>query len=107
MISIPVGMLLAEIACHIFSGVWFHRRLNQMRNQISTFIETHDDDRRQDLILNTGLVTLQLSLLTLAVLMLLLSITYLPVRLFEWDYSSKFFYLISLSIVATAWMILR
>ena len=106
-ISIIVGIVLAEIIFNLFSSDWVHVRMNQLRKLPSTFLDTHSDDARQALILKTGSMTLEFSLMALLVIAMLSIIAYFPIWLFKWNYSKIFFYLLTLSVAIPPWIIFR
>lgn len=107
LVALPVGVVLAEISLLVFAGKWFHSRIHQMGTILHEFNQTVGDDARQALLLRSGRMTLQFSLSVLVVLVLLAVIAFIVPWMLEWGKAQQTVYLVSISVAATAWWLLR
>ncbi|TSA40685.1 MAG: hypothetical protein D4R63_05255 [Methylococcaceae bacterium] len=107
LLSIPIGIFLAEFSFRFFLGTWFNARLIKMANLLPTFLSTEGDDARQALMLSSGLMTMTFGFIMLAILIALSTIAYYPAWQFGWGTTDSSSYFISLSIVAVLWVIFR
>lgn len=106
-VSLVIGMVLAEIAFRAFGGLWLRGQLREVGMLLQAFREAERDDARQALLLRTGRATLQFSLGALGLLLGLMAIAGLAPWALQWTESQQAAYLVALSVVATGWWILR
>ena len=107
LVSLPVGVVLAEISWLVFAGTWFHSGIHQIGANLHEFKRAVGDDARQAALLHSGRMTLQFSLSVLVVLVLLAVIAFIVPLMLAWSPAQQTVYLVSVSVVATAWWLLR
>jgi hypothetical protein len=107
LVSVPIGVLEAELVFGVFLSQWVHAKCDQIGNILPTFLQTSDDDARQALIFRAGAATLQFGLAMFCAVALMSIIAYIPSWLLAWDAQSNFMYMLILSIVVTVWVALR
>ncbi len=106
-VSLLIGMVLAEIAIRAFSGHWFRSQLSEIMGIHQAFRDTDGDDARQALLLRSGRMTLQFSLKLLGLLTGLAAIVGLAPWLLAWSEPQQAVYFVALSVVASGWWFLR
>lgn len=107
LVSSLVGGGLAEISMRVFGGKWFRGQLRQLRTFLPAFRAAIGDDERQEMLLRSGSMTLKFSLTVLALLVVLAAIAVLGPWIFEWSESDRTIYIVSTSVVAAVWCILK
>jgi hypothetical protein len=106
-ISVAVGCLLAELCVRTFGGAWFRNQVSSLGKLLSDFKNTAGDDERQALLLKSGRSTIGFSLGIFAFLLLLAGIASIAPWAFGWGTDDNLIYIISVSVVATLWLIAR
>lgn len=106
-VSLPAGVLLAEISMRFFGGAWFRSHLKELGLLLPAFRNATDDDERQALLLRSGRRTLQFSLTVLLLLALLTVIAVAAPWAGAWSASEQQIYLVAVSVFATVWWVLR
>lgn len=107
LVSLLIGIILADIAFRTFGGLWFRSHLRKIVGLLQAFRETAGDDERQVLLLNSGRMTLQFGLVMLTLFVALAALVFLAPWLLEWNESQQIVYFTALSVVATSWWIVR
>lgn len=107
LISLFVGILLAEISIQFFGRHWFHSQIRAVSVSLQEFHKAIGDDARQKSLLRSGKVTLQFSFVVLLVISALGAIAYIPVSLLVWDDTQQLVYLMAVSVSATGWWLIR
>lgn len=107
MISIAVGIALAEIGTRIFRASWPRREIRKILALPQLFREAQDDDARQALALRSGRATLQFSLIILGLLTILAGIASAGPWMLDWTPSQQLIYATASSICATGWCWVR
>jgi len=85
LVSLPVGIVLAEISWLVFAGTWFHAGIHQIGANLHEFKRAVGDDARQAALLHSGRMTLQFSLSVLIVLVLLAVIAFIVPWMLAWS----------------------
>lgn len=106
-ISFVVGTVLAEIVFRTFGGLWLSSHLREISALFHAFREAEGDDARQALLLRSGRATLQLSLGVLGLFVGLTAVAGVAPWVLQWTESQLIDYLVTSSVVATVWWILR
>ena len=106
-LSVVVGVLLAEIGIHSFSCEWFHRGLDLIRRLLPAFQQARDDDARQALLLKSGLAVLRFSIILLLLMMAMSLAAMLAPWALVWSTQQQIMYWVTLSIVAMLWWFVR
>ena len=107
MVSLVVGVVLAEIVFRAFGGLWFRIQVREIGAHLKSFQLAEGDDARQAQLLRSGRATLQFSLVTLGLIVGLLAIVCLAPWVLQWTESQQIIYLVVSSVAATVWWILR
>lgn len=106
-LSAFVGLLLVEIFTKFFNGQWLKANLNYITNFLPCFLETHDDDARQKLILESGFRILKFSVLLFILIASMGAIAILPTWALDWSSGQKMIYWVACSCFAIIWLLVR
>ncbi len=107
LLSLLAGVVLAEISMRVFGGQWFRAQLCVIRENLQAFQDAVGDDARQAALMRSGVMTLQFSLLVLAVLVVLAVIAFVAPWLLGWTESQQTVYVVAVSVAASGWWLLR
>ena len=106
-ISLVVGILLAEAMRRVVAWRWPSAGLQEILTLPRAFEQAKGDDARQALLLRTGRITLIYSLFGLALFTGLAALVYLPSWTLDWSVNQNAAYLVMVSVVAALWWLLR
>lgn len=103
-VSLVVGICLAEIVARTICFSSLRIQIREVGVLLHSFHTTEGDDARQALLLRAGVRTLLFSLKTLALLIALSGIVYLPIGVLQPQFR-PIVYLVATSLVSIVWWI--
>lgn len=107
LIALLNTLILVEISIRAFGSQWVRNRVGATIKNLSAFSRAGTDNARQRLILLSGRLTIQLSLVVLLFSAALIIIAFSPLWLLAWDTQQQSNYLIALTVMVTVWSIGR
>ena len=107
MISLFVGILLAEIVFRVLCMKLPHIWMSEIMSFSQTFRQAAGDDARQAVLLRIGRAAFSFGLLGLALFLGLAVLAWLPPWALRWSEPQQLAYVATLSVVVTLWCLMR